>query len=73
MKYPKEISEALISIGFESFVEKQLTVKQAQFDRQLNVWFDAFKTLKFIHSVRDEYYPNIPLSQAIELSNFTLK
>jgi len=30
-----------------------------QFIRQLHTWFDAFRTLKLIHFLRDQYFPSI--------------
>ncbi len=63
---------ALQSLGFEAFIIKQAKSNQRQFYKQLNVWFDAFKTLKFIHYLRDNFYPNISLADAIELANFEL-
>jgi len=30
-----------------------------QFTRQLHTWFDAFRTLKMIHTLRDDHLPNI--------------
>ena len=34
---------------------------KAVFDRHLHNWFDAFRTLKFIHWLRDNHYPSLPL------------
>jgi len=67
---PIIVSHALSEIGFLRFVEQHQQVKQVQFERQLNVWFDAFKTLKFIHSIRLQGYADIPLSQALKEANF---
>ncbi len=69
---PKQSCSALKSIQFEKFVINQINSDQIQFNKQLNVWFDAFKTLKFIHSLRENYYPDIPLQQAIENTNFKI-
>lgn len=33
-------------------------------NRWLN-WWDGFKVLKFVHFVRDRFYPNIPLQEAV--------
>jgi len=30
-----------------------------QFQRQMHTWFDAFRTLKLIHFLRDRYFPSI--------------
>jgi hypothetical protein len=70
---PVIVRTALIEIGFESFVEKQKNNSEKQFDKQLVVWFDAFKTLKFIHNLRANHYHDIPLSLALSKAPFTLK
>lgn len=67
----KESQQALQDIKLASFVDKQKNNNQIQFNKQLTVWFDAFKTLKFIHSLREQKYADIPLQQAIETTNFT--
>ncbi len=64
--------QALVSIGLLSFVTKQQSAKQAQFDKQLTVWFDSFKTLKFIHALRDLGFDSILLEQAITDAPFSL-
>ncbi len=38
-------------------------VWQQFYTRRLGDWFDAFKTLKFIHHLRDSDYPNINYRQ----------
>lgn len=61
-----EISQqALKVVGVLSFVSKQKSAKQIQFDKQLIVWFDSFKTLKFIHVLRELGLSNMPLKQAL--------
>jgi len=69
---PKQTVSALKDIQFEKFVAKQQNNGQVQFNKQLIVWFDAFKTLKFIHSLRENYYPDIPLEQALFTANFDI-
>lgn len=32
----------------------------AQFERHLHTWFDAFRTLKLIHHLRDHHLPSVP-------------
>ena len=64
--------QALVSIGLLSFVTKQQSAKKAQFDKQLTVWFDSFKTLKFIHALRDLGFDSILLEQAIAEAPFSL-
>jgi len=70
---PTFVRPALTEIGFETFIEKQKDNSEKQFDKQLVVWFDAFKTLKFIHSIRATHYQDIPLSLALLKAPFTLK
>jgi hypothetical protein len=60
---PVNNQKALLSIGFNHFVDKNNKSNEQQFNKQLQVWFDAFKTLKFIHALRDEGLANIPLVQ----------
>lgn len=57
---PKHCNEALLAIGFEKFINPQLNQKPKQFIKLWLDWFDAFRTLKFIHFLRDNYYPNKP-------------
>jgi hypothetical protein len=69
---PEGIEASLVSIGFESFLDKQKSTQVTQFNKQLIVWFDAFKTLKFIHYLRDSYYQNLPLTDAILKADFRI-
>jgi hypothetical protein len=69
---PINVHQSLTEIGFEIFVEKQKNNSEKQFNKQLVVWFDAFKTLKFIHSLRANHYQDIPLSIALIKAPFTL-
>lgn len=64
--------QALTHVGLLSFITKQSTAKQEQFEKQLIVWFDSFKTLKFIHALRDLGLENMPLEKAIERAAFNL-
>ncbi|MDO7086305.1 hypothetical protein WNY51_04475 [Pseudocolwellia sp. AS88] len=65
-----ETQQALLEAKLDGFVSKQKNNNQTQFNKQLHVWFDAFKTLKFIHSLREQKYADIPLEQSIELAKF---
>ncbi len=64
------IKTALEEIGFYSFLNKHLNDDEKQFNKQLTVWFDAFKTLKFIHAIRKQGVINIPLKLAVEQAKF---
>ena len=39
--------------------------------RQFHNWFDGFKTLKFLHQLRDACLPAIGLSKALEINGFS--
>lgn len=70
---PDNTTQALTNIGLRTFIAKQKLAKQAQFDKQLIVWFDSFKTLKFIHALRDLTFESIPLEQAIAEAPFAIR
>jgi hypothetical protein len=40
--------------------------------RHIHQWFDAFRTLKFFHYQQAEFFPQIPLTQAINNAPFTI-
>jgi len=40
---------------------------ESQFIRQFHQWFDGFRTLKFIHAIRDKCLPMISLRESIQL------
>ena len=62
----------LEELGWRKNLEslRHSTLDKEQKMRRLNEWFDAFKTLKFIHAVRDHYVPDIPLSVALQTAEF---
>jgi hypothetical protein len=68
---PKIVSDSLKSIGLTSFVNKQVNAKESQFVKQIPIWFDAFKTLKFIHALRALGIADIALHKAIDQAVFT--
>ncbi len=41
----------------------------AQKSRQLKEWFDAFRTLKFVHAMRDHQFPDLPLAAILNLNH----
>jgi len=65
-----EAQDSLTENGFITFVNKQSGTNQEQFNKQLLVWFDAFKTLKFLHGLRERKYQDIPLNEALEKACF---
>lgn len=71
-KLSQNAQQALLDIKLDTFVNKQKNNQQIQFNKQLHVWFDAFKTLKFIHSLREHKYADIPLLQALSIAPFVV-
>jgi hypothetical protein len=43
------------------------STSSAQFQRQFHQWFDAFRTLKFVHAIRDAGWPQQSLTQLSSL------
>tara|TARA_R110000737_G_scaffold1598_18_gene4842 strand:- start:7160 stop:8422 length:1263 start_codon:yes stop_codon:yes gene_type:complete len=70
-RLPEKTQQALTNIGLLTFITKQKSAQKIQFDKQLTVWFDSFKTLKFIHALRDLGFQNIALEQAIADAPFS--
>lgn len=68
----KNIHPALFNFltqqDFQNFVKKVLlnNKNRSEAEKQKHFWFDAFKTLKLIHYLRDETYPNINMFDAID-------
>lgn len=67
---PQVIADGLINIGFIDFIQQHQKDSEQQFKKQFPVWFDAFKTLKFIHAIRELGYPDVPLTEAIASVDF---
>jgi hypothetical protein len=44
--------------------------READLRRHLHTWFDAFRTLKFVHGARDQYFPSINWENALAQSPF---
>lgn len=61
---------ALQQLGIENALDHcdRQSTDDVQFMRQFHQWFDGFRTLKFIHALRDSGWPNCSLS---ELENYT--
>ncbi|HCY77437.1 MAG TPA: hypothetical protein DHV28_16090 [Ignavibacteriales bacterium] len=62
------ISDFLTQQDFENFINKVLLKNNnpTEIEKQKHFWFDAFRTLKLIHYLRDETYPNINMFDAID-------
>lgn len=57
--FSEPTSTALTALNFDAFVEHALQQsKNAKtFQQHFHCWFDAFKTLKFVHFLQSNYYP----------------
>ena len=72
MKISKNIHPALLDFltqqDFENFINKVLLKNNnpTEIEKQKHFWFDAFRTLKLIHYLRDATYPNINMFSAID-------
>lgn len=76
---PSEISQwcSVLPTRMETYLEqsgflssysawRQQGVSQQQLHHQIHGWMDAFRTLKFIHFLRDNGYSDVPLQQAVQ-------
>ena len=72
IKIAKNINPALYNFlvqqDFENFSNKVLenNSNPSEAEKQKHFWFDAFRTLKLIHYLRDAAYPNINMFSAID-------
>jgi hypothetical protein len=72
IKIAKNIHPALFDFlnqqDFENFINKVLLKNSNpnEIEKQKHFWFNAFKTLKLIHYLRDAAYPNINMFDAID-------
>lgn len=46
------------------------THSKASIHDELMIWFDAFRTLRFIHQLRDSFLPSIPWFEALQRAPF---
>jgi len=64
--------EALESIGLDTLINHISThiKNEKQATQQIELWFDAFKTLKFIHYLQNTKFPAMPLNSALKEAPF---
>ncbi len=64
----------LEKLRFNRLVEHLLSqnADKNQTRLQIDQWFDAFRTLKFIHYLQENRYPPIPLEKALNIQQFDL-
>jgi hypothetical protein len=65
----EEIYSFLINNNFDKQWEKVLanTKSERQLIYQKKIWFDGFKTLKFLHHLRDTAFPQINMFDALDV------
>lgn len=67
---PEYARDAMQALDFEHFcnhAQKQCAAI-ASFKKQFHDWFDAFRTLKFIHYLEQHYFPAVPLETCLKLT-----
>lgn len=57
-------AEAMTHMDLEAALQhcRRQGKSEGQFQRQFHQWFDGFRTLKFIHAIRDAGWPEVSLS-----------
>lgn len=63
---PETIRGFLIKYGFSDKIDliRSNCKSEEQFYKQFFIWFDGFLCMKFVHFLRDEFYPNISIEIA---------
>lgn len=63
---PEPMGAALRALGIEDLLLhlQNQGGTQEQYRRNIQNWFDGFRTLKFIHHLQDHHYPPVPLAVA---------
>ena len=61
---PEACLNALQTIGVEQAIASTRTISTStqSYNKHMNTWFDAFKTLKFVHYLREDSHPSQSLS-----------
>ncbi len=56
---------ALLDLGFDTFMNKRMAEDRTleAFERSFHIWFDAFRTLKFIHFMQNHYYSAVSIEE----------
>ncbi len=60
-----DMMEGLQAIGADKAIEaaRKVSTSSQSYSKHMNTWFDGFKTLKLIHHLRDNAYPNVCLEK----------
>ena len=72
---PPTIQATLTSLGFHKFEThaKKQCKNEKQFVKSFHDWFDAFMTLKFVHTLQQNEYPDLPLDQCLKQASQLFK
>lgn len=64
-----ELNQFLVNNNFESAYQQIIKNSKSaeQLNRQKKIWFDSFKTLKLVHFLRDNGYPEMPMFDALNI------
>ncbi len=64
-EYQEQIYSALEAVGFYKVTKNLLRQSKTlgEFLRRCAEWFDAFRTLKFIHFLRNNYFPSVSIGK----------
>lgn len=62
---PASTLQALQSIDAMKAIEaaRKISTSEQSYNKHLHTWFDGFKTLKFVHFLRNNRYPNVSLHE----------
>lgn len=65
---PKSVLDYLVSLDFDTKLReiKSQSTNLHTFRKRFFQWFDGFRVLKYVHFARDNFYPNIPTTVAID-------
>ena len=66
VEIPKSVKAYLEEINFEANLQKIIknSPTQMHFAKSFYNWFNAFRVLKYMHFARDNYYPDVLVTQA---------
>lgn len=67
-EYPVSIQRFITINEFKTQIQEfnSQANSLATFQKRFYQWFDGFKALKFVHFSRDEFYPNVPVSDGVD-------
>ncbi len=67
--------KALQSLGAVQAIEaaRKVSTSVQNYNKHIHTWFDAFKTLKFIHHLQEQNYPSLNTSTLKEISTSSVK